>query len=118
MKKVTVVEYQGYRVLTTSQLAESYSADRQQISKNFTRNSERYTEGKHYFVLTNGEKREFLNHVQIDDSSKNASQLYLWTEKGAWLHAKSLNTDRAWEAYETLVDEYYRITQEKALEQF
>jgi len=35
--------------------------------------------------------------------------LYLWTEKGAWLHAKSLNTDQAWDAYEALVDDYYRI---------
>jgi len=37
--------------------------------------------------------------------------LHLWTEKGAWLHAKSLNTDKAWEAYETLVDDYYAVKQ-------
>ena len=35
--------------------------------------------------------------------------LYLWTEKGALLHAKSLNTDKAWEAYEFLVDTYFAV---------
>ena len=33
--------------------------------------------------------------------------LYLWTEKGAFLHAKSLGTDKAWEVYENLVDFYF-----------
>lgn len=41
------------------------------------------------------EKREFINYHQFDDGSKNAKSLYLWTEKGAFLHAKSLNTDKA-----------------------
>lgn len=34
--------------------------------------------------------------------------MYLWTEKGALLHAKSLNTDKAWEVYDYLVDFYFR----------
>lgn len=109
MNQLQTIEQSGQRVLTTKQLAASYGADKQQISKNFTRNIERYKEGKHFFTLTGNEKHEFLNHVQIDDGSKNAQVLYLWTEKGAWLHAKSLNTDEAWDAYETLVDEYYRL---------
>ena len=33
--------------------------------------------------------------------------MYLWTEKGAFLHAKSLNTDEAWEVYGKLVDSYF-----------
>lgn len=37
----------------------------------------------------------------------NVSKLYLWTEKGAFLHAKSLGTDKAWEVYEILVDSYF-----------
>ena len=36
-----------------------------------------------------------------------ANILYLWTEKGALLHAKSLNTDKAWEVYDYLVDFYF-----------
>ncbi|MFF5994244.1 ORF6C domain-containing protein [Lysinibacillus sp. KU-BSD001] len=117
MDQLKVIVHDNRRVLTTVQLAESYGADKQQISKNFTRNAERYKEGKHYFALTGEEKRSFLNHVQIDDGSKNAQTLYLWTEKGAWLHAKSLNTDEAWDAYEMLVDEYYNAVEKLTAEQ-
>jgi len=39
---------------------------------------------------------------------KKAKILYLWTEKGAFLHAKSLNTDVAWEVYDQLVDSYFK----------
>lgn len=49
-----------------------------------------------------------MNHHQFDDSSKNATVIYLWTEKGAFLHAKSLNTDIAWEVYDKLVDNYFK----------
>ena len=106
-QKLQVIDKNGERVLLTAQLAEANGTDSKVISKNFTRNQNRYVEGKHYYALAGEEKRSFINHRQIDDSSKNAAVLYLWTEKGAWLHAKSLNTDQAWEAYEMLVDDYY-----------
>ena len=109
MENLKVLEQHGQRVLTTAQLAEVYGADRQQISKNFTRNQSRYVLGKHFFILTGEYKRDFINHVQIDDGLKNAQSIYLWTEKGALLHAKSLNTDEAWNAYETLVDNYFTL---------
>lgn len=109
---LTVIELRGKRVLTTAQLAEQYETDNRRISENYNANKSRYTEGKHYFALSGDEKREFLNHTEITDGSKNAQVLYLWTEKGAWLHAKSLNTDRAWEAYELLVDEYYKVIEQ------
>ena len=35
------------------------------------------------------------------------NKLYLWTQKGAFLHAKSLNTDTAWKVYDRLVDDYF-----------
>ena len=46
----------------------------------------------------------FINQNQIDFGSlKNAKIIYLWTERGAFLHAKSLNTDKAWEVYDCFV---------------
>lgn len=59
--------------------------------------------------LSGEDLKQFKAVHQNDESLKFTSTLYLWTEKGAWLHAKSLNTDEAWDAYETLVDEYYVI---------
>jgi phage regulator Rha-like protein len=104
-----VIEQNGQRVLTTQQLAEAYGTDTERIRVNFNRNKDRFVEGKHYFALTGQEKHDFINSYQIDTTWLKAPVFYIWTEKGAWLHAKSLNTDEAWEAYERLVDEYYNV---------
>ena len=107
MNELQITEYKNIRVLTTQQIAEAYGSDTRVISNNFNRNKDRYVEGKHYICLEDDEKREFVDHHQIDDGSKKALKLYLWTEKGAFLHAKSLNTDMAWEVYDRLVDNYF-----------
>ncbi|MCP3810077.1 phage antirepressor KilAC domain-containing protein [Paenibacillus sp. Lou8.1] len=108
MNNYKPIVYKNQRVLTTVQLAESFGTDTKIISKNFERNESRYTEGKHFHLLTGDELREFKASRQ-NDVLPNLNRLYLWTEKGAWMHAKSVNTDEAWEAYEMLVDDYYRI---------
>ena len=102
-----VVEVDGIRVLTTSQLAEAYGTDAKVVRKNYERNRSRYVEGKHYICLNGSSLKEFKAKRQID-VSLNIHTLYLWTEKGALLHAKSLNTDKAWEVYDYLVDYYFR----------
>ena len=107
MNNLQPIETSGYRVLNTTQIAEAFGTDSKIINRNFQRNSERYVHGKHYFALTGEELKAFKGSRQFDESLKYTSVLYLWTEKGAWLHAKSLNTNQAWEAYERLVDEYY-----------
>jgi phage regulator Rha-like protein len=104
-----VIEQNGQRVLTTQQLAEAYGTDERRISENFTRNQKRYVEGKHFILLQGEQLRRFKSEYANCGIAPNINKLYLWTEKGAWLHAKSLNTDEAWEAYERLVDEYYTV---------
>ncbi|HBA70094.1 MAG TPA: hypothetical protein DCZ40_12170 [Lachnospiraceae bacterium] len=106
MNNLTVTEYKDIRVLTTQQIAEAYEAEPQIITNNFNRNKDRYKEGKHYICLTGNELREFRAKNQ-NDVLPNANKFYLWTEKGAFLHAKSLNTGVAWEVYEKLVDSYF-----------
>lgn len=110
MEQIQVIEQNGERVLTTQQLAESYGATPDKISYNFKYNENRYKEGKHFFLLTGEELKEFKSANREFQGSLN--RLYLWTEKGAWLHAKSLNTDQAWDAYEILVDDYYSVKQQ------
>lgn len=58
------------------------------------------------------ELRRLKRTCEIQSSFKYAKTLYLWTEKGALLHAKSLNTDKAWEVYDYLVDFYFRAKEE------
>lgn len=105
MTDLMVIEQQGVRVLTTAQLAECYGTDTKVISYNFNNNKSRYEEGKHYICLTGDELRAFR---EIHDLPKNLNKTYLWTERGALLHAKSLNTDKAWEVYSELVETYFR----------
>ncbi|OQM47505.1 hypothetical protein B6A27_00215 [Anoxybacillus sp. UARK-01] len=108
MNQLPPIVQDGQLVLMTYQLAEAYGTDTQILVNNFNRNRDRYKEGKHFILLTGEHLRDFKAKNQYDLPS-NLNRLYLWTEKGAWLHAKSLNTDQAWDAYEVLVDEYYRM---------
>lgn len=137
MQLPETVEVKGMRVLTSKQLAECYGTTTAMIKKNFSNNRERYLDGKHYISLTGDDLKAFkkqvtqCNLVENDQVKKahlvnnqvgksylvdgRASHLYLWTEKGALLHAKSLNTDKAWEVYDYLVDFYFRA-KEKIVE--
>lgn len=107
MNEIQIVEYNNIRVLTTQQVAEAYQTSTDTVTKNFNRNKDRYTEGKHYIALEGEKKNAFVDLGQIDRGLKNAKTLYLWTQKGCLLHAKSLNTDIAWEVYDKLVDNYF-----------
>lgn len=104
MNELQITEYKNIRVLTTQQIAEAYGTDSKTISYNFNHNKERYIDGKHFICLSEDELRAFR---EIHDLPNNLNKLYLWTEKGAFLHAKSLNTDMAWEVYDRLVDNYF-----------
>lgn len=110
MNDMSVIEYQNVRVLTTQQLANAYGSNADSITKNFNRNRDRYIEGKHFICLKGDELRDFKAIGQID-LLPSVNTLYLWTEKGAFLHAKSLNTDTAWEVYDRLVESYFRKSQ-------
>ena len=109
MQNLQVIEQDGIRVLTSKQLAEAYETTPERIKQNFQANRDRYIKQKHYICLSKERLKEFKNRGGNSSLVSNrANILYLWTEKGALLHAKSLNTDRAWEVYDYLVDFYFR----------
>ncbi len=121
MQLPKIIEAKGIRVLTTKQLAEAYDTTTDRIKQNFRENRKRFIDGKHYISLTGGELKAFKNQVEQGDDqvgknalvASRAAHLYLWTEKGALLHAKSLNTDKAWQVYDYLVDFYFRAKENK-----
>ncbi len=109
MRNLQVIEIKGQRVLTTRQLATAYETEVKVIQNNFQRNKDRYTAGKHYIYMDRDELREVkATYPQFDGELIRTSRANFWTEKGALLHAKSLNTDKAWEVYDYLVDFYFR----------
>ena len=114
MNELQIVEHKNQRVLTTQQLAESYGTTNKVISNNFNNNKERYEEGKHYYLLQGNEFKEFVQSSNLGTQiSSKARSTYLWTERGAFLHAKSLNTDKAWEVYDSLVEHYFKSQEAK-----
>lgn len=111
MRQLQLIEHDKKRVLTTSQLAASFATNSKVIARNFQRNQERYAVGTHYYVLAGEELKAFKAARQGDVNLKYTSVLYLWTEQGAFLHAKSLNNEQAWQAYHMLNDQYYQLSQ-------
>ncbi|WP_278884922.1 ORF6N domain-containing protein [[Ruminococcus] torques] len=113
MQLPQTMEVKGFRVLTTRQLADAYGTTKDKIIYNFNYNKDKYVLGKHYIEVMGEELRRLKRTCENQMSLKYAKSLYLWTEKGALLHAKSLNTDKAWEVYDYLVDFYFRAKEER-----
>lgn len=110
-----VLNHKGQRVLTTQQVAEAYAVDSKSLTRNFQRNSDKFVEGQHYFALTGETLKQFKGLRQNDATLKYVSILYLWTEQGAFMLAKSLNSEKAWQAYNMLTSQYYKMTHQHAL---
>lgn len=102
-----VVCHAGKPVVSTALLARLYGADPKRIQNNFMRNADRFESGKHFFKVVGEELvnlRPSFGGLQV---SPKARALILWTERGAARHAKMLETDKAWEVFETLEDSYF-----------
>lgn len=105
---IPVIEWKGQRVITTSLLADVYEATDTQIKQNFNNNNKHFEEEKHYFLLKGEELKAFKNLVEnFDLVDKRTPQLYLWTRRGASRHSKMLGTDKAWEQFDELEENYY-----------
>ncbi|MFT2793656.1 ORF6N domain-containing protein [Serratia sp. T13T92] len=115
-KDLQIIEYRGQRVATTEQLAAGYGATEKMISNNFSRNQNRFIEGKHYFDVEGEELQSLKNLPSLRGVvDKRTPRLKLWTERGAANHAKMLETDRAWEYYNDLTEFYFTQRDAKAL---
>lgn len=108
MNTPQIIEINNQRLLTTEQLAEFYEASETQIKTNFNRNKEKFIEGKHYVLLKGEELKEFKNSVtNCNLVGKNANTLILYTKQGASRHSKMLGTDRAWDMFDELEENYF-----------
>lgn len=96
-KLQTPIEWNGQVVITTAQLAEVYGTTPKNITHNFSRNKDRFKEGKHYICLTGEPLKEFMRVAPERLLPPSTSIAYLWTRRGASRHCKILGTDQAWE---------------------
>lgn len=115
VKSMPAVVHMGVPVVTTEMLAGVYGTEVNNIQVNFSRNKDRFIEGKHFHKLTGSILKEFKNWLTqsklvykgVSIISKHAKSLILWTERGAARHAKMLDTDQAWDVFEALEDFYF-----------
>ena len=113
-KDVMVVEYHNQRVLLTEQVAKVYECESQRIQQNYANNKDRFTEGKHYYKLEGDELRSFKNcfdNIEAVGIGKRTAILYLWTRQGASRHCKLVNTDKAWDMFDCLEENYFNPKQ-------
>lgn len=112
--KLQIIELENQRILTTEQLAEFYEATTQQIKTNFNSNKDKFVEGKHYYRLEGEELKEFKDEVRNTNLvGKNASQLILYTKQGASRHSKMLGTEKAWDMFDELEENYFNPKQQQ-----
>lgn len=107
MSDLIPVDYSGERVLTTEQLAQAYECEPKQIKQNFNNNKAHFEEGRHYYKV----EGEALNNLRVENIDLQISPmtrtLYLWTRRGASRHSKMLGTDKAWEMFDALEENYF-----------
>ncbi len=112
--KLVPIEHDGKRVITTDLLAQVYETDTDRIKQNFNRNKDKFKEGLHYFKLEGEALKAFKDEVSFSDLvGKNASSLYLWTERGANRHCKILDTPKAWEQFDNLEETYFLVKEQR-----
>ena len=103
--------YKNTPVLTTALLSAVYGTTQARIRENYRVNRDRFAEGKHLFKVSGDELRTLKECVRNSDSSdlipKTGGELTLWTARGAARHAKMLNTDKAWDVFELLEENYF-----------
>lgn len=119
MYKLEQVKYDDQVILTTEQLAEFYETSTRAIAQNFKNNESKFQEGKHYFLLRGKNLKKFRLQFENFESqiSPMTRALYLWTKRGASRHAKMLGTDRAWDVYDELEENYFNPKTQQRLPQ-
>ena len=113
MNKTQIIELHNQRLLTTEQLADFYEVSTKNIHDNFQNNRSKFQEGTHFIFLKGEDLRDFKNRTDnFGLVGKNARSLVLWTKRGASRHSKMLGTDRAWDMYDDLEENYFNPSQQ------
>ena len=107
MMNLIPLNYNKDIVILTNTMADSYGCNKKQIQQNFNNNPDRFIEGVHYYKLQGEELKKLrLEHIELQISPKTRT-LYLWTKRGAARHCKMLGTDRAWDMFDMLEENYF-----------
>lgn len=110
MNNLIPVNFNNEIVITTKMLAEVYECEEKQIKQNFNNNKDKFEEKKHYYKLEGENLRSFKQYCKVENFDlvkSNVNCLYLWTKRGASRHCKMLGTDKAWDMFDSLEENYF-----------
>lgn len=100
------VEYQDQRVLTTTQLAGLYDVSSETIHEKYKMIEAKLKNKVDYFILKGKELNDFREKFP-DQTPKEKSRIFLWTVNGCLKLSESINTQRSWGMYKSLVTAYF-----------
>lgn len=101
--EINIVSYKSENVLTLAMIDKTHNRNDGTASDRFRENRQRFTEGKHYHMVSYAEA-EALKPYGVDVPPRG---LTLITKRGYLLLVKSFTDDLAWEVQEQLVDHYF-----------
>lgn len=124
-KKAVPVEWREQRVLTNKQLSEYYGCSIDTLKHNFRRAKKYFVKGVDYFKLEGEELQSLKDTVENDLMSIEGTEfhqqgryyspvatancsLVLYTKQGAARHCKMINTQKAWDMFNLLMDNYFK----------
>lgn len=107
-ESVPSIIWQHALVITTELLARLYGTEVKSIQMNYSRNADRFLEGKHFYKISGKDLQTLRPTLSGSQISRKARSIMLWTERGAARHAKMLETDQAWDVFEALEDHYFQ----------
>lgn len=102
--QLPAVEYQGLRVVTFAMVDKAHKRPKGTAKKAFSRNKERFQQGKDYFLAPASQKST-LRTFGINVPNRG---LTLLTERGYLLLVKPLDDDLSWQVQTQMVDTYFR----------
>ncbi|MDB3084796.1 toxin Bro [Clostridioides difficile] len=108
-KKLQIKEFKGERVVTFKEVDLIHERVEGTAGRNFRENKKHFIEGVDYFFV----KPSDIGNNEIRRSEINNSGTYLITESGYLMLVKSLTDDLAWTVQRELVNNYFRVKENK-----
>ena len=114
--EMQIKEYKGQRVVTFDDICTVHDCERKRLTKHFERKRKHFVKDEDYFEMTRKELNDLMSPNLKIIGNPNI-KTYLFTESGYLMIVKCLDDDIAWNVQRQLVNAYFRVKEERSLEQ-
>jgi len=101
------IEWKNQLVITTAEIAKYHELDVKVINQKFRRNKENFILDKDYYIVNT----EYLRSHGVTTISNmdRSDETFLFTESGYLRFVKTINDEKAWKAYNVLIESYFLV---------